>query len=78
MSIHKRNIRLADVDLTVFFTFERGHEATEFDPGSSDWLQIEHVVVDDIDIFHIIGDKTLERIEQEIWSIYNDGDKLDY
>lgn len=71
-----RDITVEGVPLTVEFEFYKGYEDTEFEPGQSDHIDICCVFVDEIEVTHLLGQQGLDKIEKELWRVYDNKEEV--
>ena len=70
-SVHRTiDIVFRDVPVTVEYIHHPGWEGTEFEPPEYEWIEIDRVMVDEINIYNLIGDRAfndlVEAVDKEV------------
>lgn len=70
-SVHRTiDIVFRDVPVTVEYTHHPGWEGTEFEPPEYEWIEIDRVMVDEINIYNLLGERTfnglVEAVDKEV------------
>jgi hypothetical protein len=68
-----REIRLKDVEMTVYFWFTAPYDATRGEPGFDGEIEIESIWIDEYNVTNLFGDKSIEDVEKELWKLYYEG-----
>lgn len=73
-NVNVREIVVEGCPLTVEFAFYKGYEATREDPGMDDEIVVYSVFVDELEVTHLLGSKGFEKIERELYRIYEESE----
>lgn len=70
-SVHRTiDIVFRDVPVTVEYIHHPGWEGTEFEPPEYEWIEIDRVMVDEINIYNLLGERTfnglVEAVDKEV------------
>ena len=63
---HTRTINLCDVELQVSFDYEHYIPHDNFEPGRPQWIDVGPVMAGGVDIYNLLSDEQLQRIERMI------------
>jgi hypothetical protein len=64
-----RDITVKGVPMTIYFTWYPPYDATQDEPGFDGEIDIESVMIDEFDVFALMGEKSLKDIEDELWKL---------
>ena len=75
-SVICREIALRNVSMTVYFWFYAPYEATREDPGFEGEIEIESIWIDEYEVSHLFGEKSIAEVEKELWKILEEGEDV--
>lgn len=68
----KEIVTLYDVPVEVSFSYSAPIEATEFEPRCEEDVEIESIVVDEFDIYNLVGEKALAKLYEELYKLIDE------
>jgi len=74
---HQREVMLRGTPVIAEFYFYKGHPATEDEPEAYDEIELDKVLVDEIDVIHLMSASAVSELEAELYKIYDERDKED-
>lgn len=69
---HEREIVLRGTPVVAEFYFYPGYPPSADEPGAYDEIELDKVLVDEIDVLHLMSASAVSELEAELYKIYDE------